>query len=60
MKPENIKVIDAENAILGRLASYVAKQVLKGEEIVIVNSEKAIITGNKKNIQKNYKKYVAP
>ena len=51
---KNIKVIDAENAVLGRLASYVAKQALKGEEIVIVNSEKAIITGNRKNIQKEF------
>jgi len=51
---KNIKVIDAENAIMGRLASYVAKQALKGEEIVIVNSEKAIITGNRKSIEKEF------
>ena len=55
MKTENVKVIDAENAILGRLASYVAKQALKGEHIVIINSEKAIITGNKKDIRENYR-----
>lgn len=54
MKQENIKIIDAENAIVGRLASYVAKCALKGEEIVIINSEKAIITGNKRNIQKEF------
>jgi large subunit ribosomal protein L13 len=29
-------VIDAEGAILGRLASEVAKRVLRGEEIVII------------------------
>jgi large subunit ribosomal protein L13 len=40
------KVIDADNAILGRLSSTVAKELLQGEEIVIVNAEKAIVTGN--------------
>lgn len=49
-----MKVINGENAVLGRLASYAAKESLKGEEIVIVNSEKVIITGNKENITKNY------
>ena len=49
-----MKIIDAENAILGRLASYTAKEALKGEEIIIVNSEKAIITGRKEDIQEYY------
>ena len=44
------KIIDGTGAVLGRLASYAAKQALLGEEVVIVNSEKVIITGNKKNI----------
>jgi len=46
-----MKIIDGTNAILGRLASYVAKEVLKGEEFVVLNCDKVIITGNKKNIQ---------
>jgi len=46
-----MKLIDGKNAILGRLASYAAKEALKGEEIVIVNCEEIIITGNKKNIK---------
>ena len=54
IKMENVKVIDGENAILGRLASYVAKQALKGENIVILNCEKIIITGNKANIKEKY------
>lgn len=48
-------VINAENATLGRLASYAAKQALQGKKIIILNSEKAIITGRKKNIIENYK-----
>ena len=49
-----MKIIDGKNAVLGRLASYTAKEVLKGEEIVILNCEKVIITGNKKNIKENF------
>tara|TARA_Y100000310_G_C20686881_1_gene819582 strand:- start:399 stop:797 length:399 start_codon:yes stop_codon:yes gene_type:complete len=47
-------IINAENAVLGRLASYTAKQVLQGKEVIIVNSEKAIIVGNEKNIVDHY------
>ncbi len=38
--------VDAENVVLGRLGSFVAKQLLRGSEVVVVNSEKAIISGN--------------
>jgi len=46
-----MKVIDGTNTVLGRLASYVAKESLKGEEISIVNCGKIIITGNKSDIE---------
>ena len=49
-----MKIIDGTNAILGRLASFIAKDLLKGEEIVVVNCEKIIITGNKKRIKKDF------
>ena len=49
-------IIDAKNAILGRLASHAAKQLLKGEEVVIVNSADAIITGNPKQTVSVYLK----
>ena len=39
-------VIDAENAVVGRLASRVAKLALMGEDVLVVNAEKAIMTGN--------------
>ena len=45
-----MKVINGENLILGRVASYVAKEALLGQEIALVNCEKMIITGNKKEI----------
>ena len=49
-------VIDGKNAILGRLASYVAKESLKGEEVSIVNCGEIIITGNKKFMEQDMQK----
>ena len=49
-----MKIIDGKGAVLGRLASFVAKQALKGEEFVILNCDKIIITGNKKMIKKEF------
>lgn len=45
-------VIDGQNAAMGRLASYAAKEAIKGNEIAVVNCEKIIITGNRENIEK--------
>lgn len=39
-------IYDAENQILGRLCSVIAKQLLKGEKIFVVNAEKAVVAGN--------------
>ena len=47
-------IINAENLVLGRMAAIAAKQAMLGEEVKIVNVEKAIITGNKKSILKHY------
>ncbi len=40
-------VIDASGLILGRMASIVAKRLLQGENIVIVNSEKSALSGKR-------------
>jgi large subunit ribosomal protein L13 len=42
-------IIDADGLILGRLASIIAKRLLNGEEIVIVNAEKAVLSGKTKS-----------
>lgn len=49
-----MKIIDGTNAILGRLASYSAKQALLGEKIVILNCEKVIITGSRQDIREKF------
>jgi len=51
-------IIDAEGQILGRMASLVAKMLLAGQRVVIVNAEKAVISGNKQSIIEEYKEYV--
>ncbi len=50
-----MKIIDGANTVLGRLAAHTAKEALKGEEIVILNCEKVLITGNKNNIIEGFK-----
>jgi large subunit ribosomal protein L13 len=48
-------IINAENKILGRLSSEVAEKLLKSKDkIVVVNSEKIIISGKKKQIVNMY------
>ncbi len=49
-------IIDADHGIYGRLCSYAAKQVLEGNEVVVVNSEKCVMTGKKEKIIEKYKK----
>lgn len=48
-------IIDATGATLGRLSTNVAKRLLNGEEIAVVNSEKAIVSGKKVAIKAHYK-----
>ncbi|MCC7574612.1 50S ribosomal protein L13 [Candidatus Woesearchaeota archaeon] len=48
-------VIDAKDLILGRLSAYVVKQALLGETVHVVNAEKVVITGNKRNTIALYK-----
>lgn len=47
-------IIDADKAVLGRLASKVAKELLKGQEIVVINIEKSVISGKRNNIVDNF------
>jgi large subunit ribosomal protein L13 len=47
-------IINAENSILGRLASIIAKRLLNGEKIVIINADKGLISGKKDFIAAKY------
>jgi large subunit ribosomal protein L13 len=47
MAREQAIVIDANGLVLGRMASTVAKRLLRGENITIINAEKAVISGKR-------------
>jgi large subunit ribosomal protein L13 len=49
-------VIDATDQILGRLASYAAKNALSGSTVIVLNAEKAVISGRKSNIVEEAKR----
>jgi large subunit ribosomal protein L13 len=44
-----VGLINADGLILGRMCSKVAKRLLNGEELVILNAEKAILSGKRKS-----------
>ncbi len=48
-------VVDASDAILGRLASKIAKMLLEGKRVIVINAERAIVTGNRDEIFARYK-----
>jgi large subunit ribosomal protein L13 len=49
------RIIDANQATLGRLATKVAKYILNGDEVHVINSEKAVISGKKNMIRNEYR-----
>jgi large subunit ribosomal protein L13 len=51
-----MKIIDADGLILGRMASILAKQLLSGDEVIVINAEKAIVSGTKNRVFKKYMK----
>lgn len=50
-----VAILNAEGLVAGRLASYVAKRLLAGETIHIVNADKAIITGSRDSILERFR-----
>ena len=51
-------VINADGLIIGRMASIIAKRLLNGEEIVIINAEKAVLSGKRKSKVKEAKEFL--
>ena len=50
MSTDPVKVYDAEQMVVGRLGAKVAKAALLGENVIIVNAEKAVITGDPRTL----------
>lgn len=47
-------VVDASGLVLGRAASLIAKRLLSGESIVVVNAEKSVISGSRTAVLAQY------
>ena len=54
----NPAIIDAKGLILGRMSSIVAKRLLEGENIIILNAEKAAISGKRLQIINESKSFL--
>ncbi|MFX1564977.1 MAG: 50S ribosomal protein L13 [Promethearchaeota archaeon] len=53
--PPEPLLVDANNAVAGRLATVVAKQLLQGEHVVVINAEKAVLSGDRSSLIQHYK-----
>jgi len=42
--------VDATGKVVGRLASVIAKMLLEGKKVIVLNVEKAVITGKKSTV----------
>ena len=45
-------VIDGKAHLLGRLASVVAKELLSGQNVVVVRCEQMVVTGSRKSARR--------
>jgi len=45
----SVTLVNAEGLIVGRMCSKVAKRLLNGEDVIILNAEKAVFSGKKKS-----------
>ncbi len=50
--------VDASEQVMGRLATKIAKELLNGRRVYVINAEKSLISGNQKFIIKDYKEKV--
>ncbi|MFC7133781.1 MULTISPECIES: 50S ribosomal protein L13 [Salinibaculum] len=47
-------VVDAQDCILGRVASQVAQRALDGERVAVVNAENAVVTGREEAVKQKF------
>ena len=51
-------IIDGKGHIMGRLASYVAKQLLAGHKVIVVRSERIVLTGSYQRNKLKFREYL--
>jgi large subunit ribosomal protein L13 len=55
LSAESTVYVDATNQIAGRLSSRVAKLLLSGKRVVVVNAEKSLISGSRTSVINQWK-----
>lgn len=55
MSSEGTVYFDATNQVAGRLASKVAKLILSGRKVIVVNAEKSLISGARTSVINQWK-----
>lgn len=58
LKPGEKIVVDGSGLILGRLASKVAKLLLEGYHVDVINVEKVVISGKRESIFREYEEFL--
>lgn len=54
--PEETRIIDGSDAVLGRLASTAASLTLDGERVVVVNAEDVVVSGSRDDVVEKYRR----
>ena len=49
-----MRIYNASGQILGRISTRIAKDLMKGEKVIVVNCEKSVISGNPKSTIRHY------
>jgi len=55
--PQSI-IVDGTNLLAGRLSSNVAKLLLQGNHVTIINCDKVMISGSRRNIINEYRDFL--
>ncbi|MFA6065427.1 MAG: 50S ribosomal protein L13 [archaeon] len=51
-------IVDAKGLVAGRIATKVAKALIKGEQVTVLNAQDAVVVGNTESIMEKYKRRV--
>ncbi|MDT7895289.1 MAG: 50S ribosomal protein L13 [Desulfurococcales archaeon] len=51
-------IIDAQDTILGRMCTIIAKLLLKGYRVYVINAEKAVVSGERRSVIEGYKLFL--
>jgi large subunit ribosomal protein L13 len=53
--PDGVLYVDATGHVAGRLCSVVAAEILRGRRIVVLNAEKAVLSGKRETVIEEWK-----